>query len=375
MKIAMVGLRSPWGTEGGVEQSVAELAPRLARRGWDVTVYCRDRYNPHGNCVRDGVRLVDVPTVYSRSLEALVHSAVCAPRAALRHDLVHIHACGPGLFAPLPRLLGRSTVVTIHGKDWEREKWGPAARTLLRAGSDVAMNAADRLIVVSRALEEWYAGRARAPVRRVPNGVAPHDGVAWDPSIFPMLRPGRYLLFIGRLVPEKGIDTLVAAARRAALAMPVVIVGGSSYTPGYVARLRREASEGVVFTGPRFGLEKRMLLSHARAFVFPSRMEGLPIALLEAMAAGLPVAVSDIPPNAEAVGETGAWKVPVDEVGAWAGALSRLESSDGQILRAMGSRLRERATKHFSWDAVADRTAAIYGELVGDEPASARARA
>jgi glycosyltransferase involved in cell wall biosynthesis len=366
LHVAFAGLRAPWGTEGGVESHVAALAPRLARRGVHVTVYCRDRYNAHGNCYREGVRLADAFTVYSRSSEAFVHTALVAPRACLRHDIVHLHAAGPALFAPVPRLLGRRAVVTLHGRDWDRDKWGRLARAVLRHSADVGMRSADAVISVSEELRPWCADHGATDVTTIPNGVELHEDVAWDPTIFPMLEPGRYLLFLGRLVPEKGLDSLVDAAARARLPLPVVITGGATYSTAYAADLRHRAPEGrVIFTGPRFGLEKRMLLTHARAFVFPSRVEGLPVALLEAMAAGLPVLASSIAPNLEACGDT-AWRtLPPDDVVSWAAALADLAAAPAPALAARGAAARRRAADHFSWETIADRTLALYERVVG----------
>lgn len=363
--VAMAGLRAPWGAEGGVEAHVAALAPRLVSRGAHVTVYCRERYNPHGNCYREGVRLADTATVYSRAAEAFVHTGLVAPRACLRHDVVHLHACGPALFSPIPRLLGRASVVTLHGRDWTREKWGPVARSVLLAGARTAARAAHELVSVSQELVPWAEAAGAARVEVIPNGVEPHAPVAWDPAIFPMLRPGGYFLFLGRLVPEKGLDTLVEAARRARPELPVVIVGGGAYSGGHVARLHRSAPEAhVVFLGPRFGLEKRMLLTHARAFVFPSRVEGLPVALLEAMAAGLPLLVSDIPPHDEVHAGLAAWRLPVGDADAWARALREASVAPVERLRPSGEAGRARALAEFGWDRIADRTMAVYERAV-----------
>lgn len=356
----MLGLRAPWGAEGGVEQAVGELAPRLAAAGVDVTVYCRGRYNPHGSGQRHGVRLVDTPTVYSRSLEAFVHTALAAPRASLRADVVHFHACGPALFSSVPPLAGRTSVVTLHGKDWEREKWGAAARAFLRTGAWVAGHRASEVITVSHGLAQWCRENYPAPVTHIPNGVAPHTAVAWEPSAFPELRPGGYHLFLGRLVPEKELGTLLRTVSRAAPKLPVVITGSGSYTDEYVARLHRDAPPGVIFTGPRFGVEKAMLLTHARAFLFPSRVEGLPIALLEAMAAGLPILASDIPPNLEVLGDIDAWRLPVGDDAAWARALHDVEAADKTRVDRIGAAARARVEATFGWGAVVNATRAVY---------------
>lgn len=365
VRVAMVGLRAPWGVEGGVEAAVAALAPRLVREGMEVTVYCRGRYNPHGDTVREGVRLRDSPALYGRSTEAFVHTGLALPRATLGHDLVHLHACGSGWFAGLPRLAGRRTVVTLHGLDWRRQKWGPVARAVLRGGAEAAVRQADAVVAVSREVAAWVESRFPVPVHHLPNGVAPHQPVPWDPAVFPRIRPGAYVLFLGRLVPEKQVDTLIAAAARAGAGTQVVVTGGSAYTDGYLARLRAAAPPNVVFTGPRFDLEKRMLLTHARAFALPSRVEGLPIALLEGLAAGLPALVSHIAPHLEVLGDVDAWRLPVGDVAAWARALSEVAAAPESQRRAMGEAGRRRVEAHFDWDVVAARTAALYRALLG----------
>jgi glycosyltransferase involved in cell wall biosynthesis len=356
----MLGLRAPWGTEGGVEQAVGELAPRLAATGVDVTVYCRGRYNRHGSGAYAGVRLVDTPTVYRRSLEAFVHTGLAAPRAAFSADVVHLHACGPALFSGVPALMRRPVVVTLHGKDWERDKWGPAARIFLRSGAWMAGHASTEIITVSRGLQLWCEENYPAPVTHIPNGVAPHEAVPWDPAVFPELTPGGYHLFLGRLVPEKEIGTLLRAVARAAPRLPVVITGGGSYTDAYVEKLHHDAPPGVIFTGPRFGTEKAMLLSHARSFLFPSRVEGLPIALLEAMAAGLPTLASDIAPNLEVLGSVGGWRLPVGDADAWGAALHAVEASTTDRLEAIGAEGCARVETNFGWDAVVTATRRVY---------------
>lgn len=365
VRVAMVGLRAPWGVEGGVESAVAELAPRLVRAGIEVTVYCRGRYNPHGDTVREGVRLRDSPTLYRRSTEAFVHTGLALPGAALAHDLVHLHACGSGWFAGLPRLAGRRAVVTLHGLDWKRQKWGPVARAVLRGGAEAAGRQADAVVAVSREVAAWVESRFPVPVHHLPNGVAPHQPVAWDPALFPMLRPGGYVLFLGRLVPEKQVETLIAAAARVGGGTRVVVTGGPAYTESYYARLRSSAPPNVVFTGPRFDREKRMLLTHARAVALPSRVEGLPISLLEGLAAGLPALVSDIAPHREVLGEVDAWRLPVGDVDAWARALTEITAAPETRRREMGEAGRRRVEAHFGWDAVATRLAALYRALLG----------
>ena len=171
LRVAMVGLRAPWGAEGGVEQSVAELAPRLVELGCEVTVFCRRRYNPLGPGEHRGVRLMDVGTVYTKHLEAIVHTAAVLPRAIQRADVVHLHATGPALLSWLPRLVGKAVVVTVHGLDWQRDKWGAGASLALRVGAASAARFPHEVIVVGQHLQRHYEETYGRATVCIPNGV------------------------------------------------------------------------------------------------------------------------------------------------------------------------------------------------------------
>ncbi|NOY24417.1 MAG: glycosyltransferase family 4 protein [Oligoflexia bacterium] len=369
VRVAMLGLRAPWGPEGGVdggvERVVAELAPRLAARGCQVTVYCRRRYNALGPGPHRGVELVDVGTVYTKHLEAFVHTAVAMPAAVRRADLVHIHAMGPALFSWMPRLVGRTTVVTIHGLDWQRVKWGPGARAALRLGEHAAATFPHGLITVSRDLAEHFRASYGVDATWIPNGVAPIPAVPLAESRQPGLVSGRFLLLLGRLVPEKGVEGLLAAYGEAAIPDPLLVVGGSAYTDQHVAHLHRIAPPGVRFTGPLHGRPRDALLTHARALILPSLVEGFPLTPLESLSAGRPVLLSDIAPHRELLaGVCAGWLVAPDQA-AWVAALQRLVSQSDGTLSAMGSAGREHVRAHYSWDEIADRTLDAYRRAAG----------
>lgn len=358
----MVGLRAP-GAEGGVEGVVAELGPRLITRGCQVTVMCRPRYNGHGE-TWNGVDLVDVPTIYTKHLESFVHTALSMPAlVGGDFDLVHIHAIGNALFSCVPRSLGVATVVTVHALDWRRAKWGRAARVALRAGAWAAETFPDAVVAVSEETEAQFA-LARAPVVRIPNGVTAPPWTDLSAAGVDGLVPG-YTLALGRIVPEKNLEVVIRAHARSGVAGDLVITGGHGHAPDYLARLVRIADDvapgRVRFTGSRFGAAKAALLHNAGVIAFPSRLEGLPLAVLEAMACGGTVIASDIAPHRELLPAGCGVLVPAHDVGAWERALRM--SAEGRFT-GNGGRARARALGQYGWDPIADRTVALYRDVL-----------
>lgn len=366
MRVAMVGLRAPWGTEGGIEAAVGMLAPRLAARGLDVSVLCRPAYNPLGPGTFEGVRLIDVPTVRGKHLEAFVHTGAALPAAIARADVVHLHACGPALWAWLPRLAGRAVVVTVHGLDWQRDKWSAPARLALRAGAWSAGVFPHQVIAVGAHLQDWMQAHGRRAATFIPNGVEPIPAVPLHQAGVPGLRSGRFLLALGRLVPEKGLSLLIDAWRRSGTALPLVITGGDTYVEDHAAALRAGAPDGVHFTGPLYGPARDALLTHARALVSPSRLEGFPLSPLESLSAGRPVLLSDIAPHRELLGGGGGWLVP-RESDAWARALSDLERRPDEEVDAEGRRGQHAVRAAYGWDAIAARTEGVYRQALAEQ--------
>ena len=317
LKIAFLGLRAigqaPGGdtrhgatnTTGlnisGVERAVEELSTRLAGRGHDVTVFCRRRYNQRRLTSFQGVSLIDLPAVYTKHFEAISHTALASLRVLAGYDIVHYHATGPSLVSFLPRLTGRGVVATVHGLDWQREKWRGAAKLILRAGAWTAVHFPHRTIVVSQSLQRRYAADYRRPTVFIPNGVPRATPRPIDALRRFGVSGNDYALFLGRIVPEKGCHFLIDAFRQLKTDQKLLIAGASSYTDDYFARLQAAASGDprIVFTGPLYGPDKDEAFSNARCVVQPSTLEGMPIVLLEALSYGRTVLCSDIPENAE----------------------------------------------------------------------------
>ena len=351
MKIAMVGLRAP-GISGGIEQVVSELGGRLVQRGHSVTAYCRSRYNIHGPTFR-GMDLIDLPSAPTRHLEAITHTALAMPRAvASDADVVHIHAVGPALLSFLPRLARRPTVVTVHGLDWRRDKWALPAKAALRLGGWTARRVAHAVIAVSREVEHALD----APkVVHVPNGVTPIPYAPLSEAEVDGIEAG-YFLFLGRIVPEKAIEVLVDAHRAADDGSTLVITGGAGYSGTYLRRLKARSGPRVRFTGERFGRAKAALVHHARAVLFPSRLEGLPLGMLEAMGAGRPVIASNIPAHAEICTSTETLQ-PVDDVSAWTRAMADF---DDESAMSRAAEAQKSILHRFAWDRVVDDTVRVY---------------
>jgi glycosyltransferase involved in cell wall biosynthesis len=371
LRIAMIGSRGVPARWGGIERHVEELSALLAARGHDVTVFCRSNYVPGGMTEHRGARLRRLPTVGTKHLDAIVHSAIATlPATASRFDIVHYHAIGPGLMAVLPRWLSPARVVlTVHGLDDQRAKWGRGAAMVLRTAGWLSGRVPDATVVVSRDLERHYRQRhPRQPVFYIPNGVTPPPRRPPDGALARLgLTPGRYLLFVGRFVPEKAPDLLVRAFRRVPGDSRLVLTGNSSFTNDYVQALRERAAEDprVVLAGFVYGADLEELYGNAAAFVLPSELEGLPLTLLEAAAAATPVVVSSIPPHVEVVGDDGPGHrlvAPGDEV-TLGHVLAQVLANPAHE-RTGAAALADRVRRGYRWPAAAATTERVYRWLL-----------
>ncbi len=373
MRIAFIGTRGVPATFGGIEHHVEEVGSRLAARGHDVTVYCRANYVPEGEDVYKGMRLIRLRTVSSKRLDAIVHSALSTARALGQgYDVVHFHALGPGVMTPLTQYGSRARVVqTVHGLDDERAKWGSGARALLRGGGWLSAHVPDATVVVSRTLSDHYLTKYGRPTTYIPNGVVrPADQPPAREIATRFGLHGRdYVLFVGRLVPEKAPDLLLRAFRRVPGDVRLVIAGGSSFTDDYTESLAALAAEDkrVVMPGYLYGDTLAELYANAAAFVLPSLVEGLPLTLLEAASYGAPVVASSIGPHVEIVGGDGPGHrlVPPEDEKALAAALSETVQGGPSVLQG-ASQLRDRVLAEYSWDRAVDATEALYRRLVGE---------
>ncbi len=308
MKIVVTGTRGIPRIMGGVETHCEELFPRLARMGYDITVIRRQWYAQDGLQEWNGVHLIDLDTPKKKSFEAIIHTFKAILKArSLGADIVHIHAIGPALLVPMARLLGMKVVFTHHGPDYDRDKWGFAAKTMLKLGERLGTRYANEVIVISDVIRQILANKyGRNDTHLIYNGMADPSFVD-APEYFEELgiQKRKYILAMCRFVPEKNLHHLVEAyeeLKRQGKAQDIrlVLAGDADFDDDYSKRLKAMAkTHGAVLTGFVKGRKLHSLLSGARCFVLPSSHEGLPISLLEAMGYRLPAVVSDIPANLE----------------------------------------------------------------------------
>lgn len=367
-EILAFGFRGFPSVQGGVEAHVENLAPRLVSQGYRVTACCRSPYvRPNCGGTWRGVRLLRVWTVRNAYIEAILHSFLCAIVAACRRPaVVHIHGIGPALVTPLLRLLGLRVVVTHHGADYDREKWGRAARAILLLGEALGMRFAHKRIAISRSVQKIIEKKYGKSCNVIPNGVVVPDLPSQADRVLALgLEPGRYVLTVGRLVPEKRqLDMVTAFAAEKPPGWKLAVVGRIDHANAYAERLvaQAAATEGVVVAGFRSGEDLRQLYAHAGLFVLPSSHEGLPIALLEALSYGVPVLVSDIPANLEVVHDP-AHVFRMGDIGALREKMrDRIAASEIAVDREA---VRRESVRRYDWDVIARLTARVYAQVGG----------
>jgi glycosyltransferase involved in cell wall biosynthesis len=371
IRVAFIGGRGVISKYSGIESFYEQAGSELARLGHEVTVYCRTYFTP-SQSDHNGMRVRRLPTIRSKHLETVVHTLLSSLHAMTsNYDVVHYHCLGPALFSFLPRLAGKKTVVTVQGLDWRRSKWGPIAARVLHWGELASVKLPDATMVVSRTLQQYYRDHYRRDTVYIPNGAAiapcraPAQVIEWG------LTPGNYILFLGRFSPEKNCHLLIEAFERIHTDMKLVLAGGTSHSDSYVEELRSHESPRIRLLPWVAGANLEELLANAALFVLPSDLEGLSLALLDAMAAGVCVLTSDIPENREVVDGAGFTFRRGD-----AGDLERMLDvlvHDPELRRRAAERERVRVRSDYRWPEIARSIEATYYKVL-DWPANANGR-
>lgn len=368
LKIAMIGHKRIPSREGGVEIVVYELSNLMAKAGNRVDVYNRSGAHVSGaefkndNMPIDGnIKIITVPTPKSKTLNAFVYSFLAAVRSLFgRYDVVHFHAEGPAAMCFLPKLFGIRTLVTIHGLDWQRSKWGGFASKYLKFGEKTAAKYADEIIVLSRSVQDYFKNEYGRDTVFIPNGVnAPEIRTASLITQKYKLEKDGYILYLGRIVPEKGIHYLIDAYSQIDTQMPLVIAGGSSHSQEYFEELKQKAQgKNIIFTDFVQGRELEELYSNAYVYVLPSDLEGMPISLLEAMSYGKCCLTSDIPECTEVCGD----KAVCFEKGNTASLKKQLELllKNSDIVNGYKAEASQFICNKYNWQDVCRQTLSLY---------------
>ena len=369
LNIAMLGHKRIPSREGGIEIVVEELCTRMVRLGHRVTCYNRRGRHIAGRAFDAapmkeyrGVRLRSVCTIDVKGLAAMTSSFFASIRAALGpYDVVHYHAEGPCAMLWLPKLFGKRCVATIHGLDHERAKWGRFAKRYLLLGAKCAAKYADALIVLNPGDQRYFRETFHRDAILIPNGVNRPELL--KPDLIRKqfgLRGNDYILFLGRLVPEKGLHTLIEGFRRVRTDKKLVIAGGGSDTDGFVAELKALAAEDerILFTGFVQGALLAELYSNAYLYTLPSELEGMPLSLMEAMSYGNCCLTSDIPECADLLAGHG-MTFHAGDADDLAEKLQQL-IDDPALVERCRTGAADSICEKYNWDDVVARTLALY---------------
>jgi len=375
MKIAFIGQKGIPSISGGVEKHVEKLAVHLAEMGHNVTVYTRPAYTSKTFKEFQGVKLVSLPSIHTKHLDAITHTFVATLHALFQnYDVIHYHSIGPSILSFIPRIFRPDVrvIATFHSRDYFHQKWNFFARFFLHFAEKVICTVPEKTIVISETLRDYAEAKYNRPFSLIPNGA----DVTSEPDTELLsqfgIRPKRYILSVSRLVAHKGIHYLIKAfneledTNKLPNNFKLVIVGSPAHTEEYETFLKVLAKDrsNIVFTGEQTGKTLEELFSHAYLFVQPSEDEGLSLALLEAMGHRLMPIVSDIPSNREAIANTGITFANKD-VNHLKKELAYFINRKDEV-EALGKLAEARVQEQYSWSAIARRTLEVYEEALGN---------
>ncbi len=372
LRLAMIGHKFIPSRNGGVEVVVTNLAPELLKLGDEVTCYNRTDEDAKAqgkkNLPREyrGVKMIWTPTIRKKGLAAMSSSLIATVMAAFgRYDLIHYHTEGPCALCCLPRLMGKKIVVTVHGLDHMRQKWGRLASAYILRGERAAVKNASAIIVLSKDVQRYFLKKYGRETILIPNGIEPAEVRPADEITKRFgLYSRDYILFLGRLVPEKGIHYLIEACKALKTDKKLVIVGGTSDTDDYVRRLYEMADNdpSIIFTGFQQGEIQAELYSNAYCYVLPSDLEGMPLTLLEAMSYGCCCLTSDISECVDVTGD-GGLSFPKGNVKALRERLQEL-CDHPEVAQSYRQKALEVISQKYTWPDIARKTQALYKKVL-----------
>ena len=368
MKIAMIGHKRIPTREGGVEIVVEQLATRLNELGHEIHIYNRKSKNDityiknKNRLIKKGIRIKEIFTFSHRSLNAIVYTILATIHALFgKYDIIHFHAEGPCSMIWLPHLFKIKTVATIHGLDWQRSKWGSFATKYIKFGEKMAVKYADEIIVLSKNMQNYFKKEYNRSTTFIPNGVNIPKKISvnkiekkWG------LEKNSYILFLARLVPEKGLHYLIEAYKHIKTDIKLVIAGASSHTDEYVKTIKESIKneKRIIMTGFVQGIELEELFSNCLIYCLPSDVEGMPISLLEAMSYECNCLVSDIEENTQVLNNYGMTFKK--------GNIKDLENKLKKMLnnkKDLNSNIKKYIQENYNWDIIVKETELLYKKL------------
>lgn len=366
MKIAITGIRGIPANYGGFETCAEETAIRFAREH-DVTVYCRKHNTDLNQQVFKGVRLARHGSINTKHFDTISHTFLSAIKIAADRDIqiVHLYNAVNSIFIPLLKAAGKKVIVSVDGIEWKRQKWGPLAKLAHKLSERICGIAADSIIADSRVVQDYYRERLGITTEYIPYGAQIDPEIGPEKlEIFGLTERG-YLLFVGRLVPEKGVHNLLAAYKKAEIDLPLVIVGDDSNNVEYKKSLRESAGGKVLFPGYVYGDDYQVLNKYSYAYVSASMLEGTSPALVSAMGAGNCVLVNGIDENLATIGDAGISfnKNDYDDLA----AKLKLIARNPDLVEQYRRKALEHVAANFDWDSVSNQYLSLFRRLIGEE--------
>ena len=365
LRIALVGTRGVPARYSGFETCAEQLGARLVERGHHVRVYCRAHHSPYPDRLYRGIRRITLPTLRHKYLDTIVHAALSSVHALTqRFDVALYFIAGNSPVAWIPRIVGTRTVLNVDGLDWKREKWPPVAKQYLQVAERLATRLPNACVTDSHVVQAYYRERFRENPIYIPYGSELDRRAPGETLKRLGLIPGRYVLFVGRLVAENCVDHLVDAFPRVHTDFKCVVVGGASYADDYIRLLhdKAKADPRIVLTGYLFGEAYQELGSNAGLFVETSGVGGTHPALVEAMAFDRCVVANDTAENLETIADAGRSYSGSGGAPALAAVLQELLDHP-DVMAELGGAAGRRARQHYTWDGVTDAYERLFREL------------
>lgn len=367
-KIAVIGVRGVPATYGGIEKHCEELYSILVKSGYEVILYGRKYYNKSNQKEFKGIILKSVPMINVKGIETFIYAFIATLSATFsKVDIIHYHAQGPTIFCWIPKIFTPKKIVgfTCHGIDWQRDNWNFIAKTVIRLGELASATQTHFKIAVSSHICEYYKLKYHVGMDKIYNGVniQPKLTLSTFKEKF-ALEEKEYLIFVSRLVAEKATEVIIEAFKKVNTNKKLVIVGENPNSSNYLSKLKDLGNDDdrIIFTGFLFDDNLRELYSNALAYISASRLEGLPISVLEALSYSLPVILSDIEPHLEILNlsESIGMQFKTDDVDSCSSIIESFLSKSDEEINIMSQNALNLIKKDFSWEEAAKRTIQVY---------------